>query len=350
MRTTRRSGVARAVALVIALGDLVFVAEADHFAFFRPWIAITDEDRERLDRNEVLVRVLPAERDEIAVLAATALNTSSDVVASRLRAVADLYRGRHIHAIQAFSEPPHLDDLSRLMLDEVDLEGLRRCDADRCGLKLTATEIASLRDAIRAAGPTWRDAAHEALRALLLERVNTYRLAGFAGLPPYDQRGEPVRPHEVFASLLKRSPYLERQAPAVGNDRRQSSAPSTHHVKSLLYWSTVQYGGKPVVTVTDLRISTTEGSPTTPAVLAVSRQVLATHYMNGALGVTAFFPRSTGSGGHLVYVNRTEVDVLGGILRPLKRAILESRIKSEGARALRELRARFESVSITESR
>ena len=76
-----------------------------------------------------------------------------------------------------------------------------------------------------------------------------------------------------------------------------------------------------------------------PLVTVAGMQVFATHYYQGSLGLTYLVGDSRR---YLVYVNRTELDVLGGFLGGLKRAILESRLKRDVARLIGGLRGRLE--------
>ena len=74
----------------------------------------------------------------------------------------------------------------------------------------------------------------------------------------------------------------------------------------------------------------------------MSTEILATHYRNASIGLTAVVEDVAGQG-YLVYVNRSQLDILGGFFGPLKRAIVESRVKSESVMVLGELRRRLES-------
>jgi hypothetical protein len=77
-------------------------------------------------------------------------------------------------------------------------------------------------------------------------------------------------------------------------------------------------------------------------VAAVSREVFATHYRNASLGLTALTEDASGHR-YLVYVNRSQLDLLGGIFGPWKRSLLEGRLKSESAGVFSEIRRRIES-------
>jgi hypothetical protein len=70
--------------------------------------------------------------------------------------------------------------------------------------------------------------------------------------------------------------------------------------------------------------------------------IYATHYRNASLGMTAILDDVDDGVSYLVYVNRSHVDVLGGLFGALKRTLVEGRLRSEGEAVLRVVRARLE--------
>jgi hypothetical protein len=77
-----------------------------------------------------------------------------------------------------------------------------------------------------------------------------------------------------------------------------------------------------------------------PETFVISKQVFATHYKNGSVSVTAV--AGSGSTQYLVYVNRSHVDVLHGVLGGLVRRVIERRVREEAPGVLNALRVRLE--------
>jgi hypothetical protein len=73
----------------------------------------------------------------------------------------------------------------------------------------------------------------------------------------------------------------------------------------------------------------------------VGKELFSTHYVNASLSVTAIV-RGTGTRHYLVYLNRSEVDLLGRFLGGVVRAFMDRRLKSEAADVLQGLRGRLE--------
>ena len=129
---------------------------ADPFAFFAPSVTVTAAERARLDRDEVIVRSLRADDGHLAVFAATRLNALPEALLEWTRAIEAFKKGFQVVRVGRFSDPVADSDLDALVLENAELDALRKCRVGTCELKLGATEIAEIQDATRAAGKGWR--------------------------------------------------------------------------------------------------------------------------------------------------------------------------------------------------
>ena len=325
--------------LFIAIAALIqlFAAAApetprDPFAWLQPAVSIDAAARRRLDRGDVLARILPSKGGELGVFAASRLDTTPEMLAVWATSIADLTKSPYVVAIRRFSNQPVLADLDGLELDDGDVDSVRNCRPGSCGLKMTADEIESLRPAADAGGLQWKEDVRQRFRQLVLDRVKEYRADGFEGLPPYVDRPDPVRPQAAFGMLLDHSPYLRTDG--FSSDRA--------HPDSYFYWSKEYFGtGKPVIAVT--HVDVVRGMRReAPSVAVIGAEILATHYRTASLDLTAVVEDDSGHT-YLVYINRSQVDVLGGLFGEFKRAIMEKRLKSETAQVFSALRRRLES-------
>lgn len=297
------------------------------FAFFEPTVVVSTADQARLDRGETLVRILPGTDGQIAVFAASRLDATPERVLERLRGIELLKQGRLAPIVRRFSDPPLPGDLSEQVLSDGELEDLRRCRPGNCGVKLSGAEIQALVTAAKTAGPSWREQLQAGYREAIHARVVAFIERGFAGLPDYDDRGRAVRMADAHALIRRATPFLRDV--------------DTKDAESFLYWAKESAAGKATMTVSQVQLIASD-RPGWPAVLAISSQVYASHYMDGAIGVTAVVRSADGQSHYLVYVNRTSLDVLGGFLGPLKRAVIEGRIEKETTGVFSELRRRIE--------
>ena len=77
--------------------------------------------------------------------------------------------------------------------------------------------------------------------------------------------------------------------------------------------------------------------------LVAGKQLFATHYVEGGLGLTLVTRDGANGEPYLVYVNRSQLDLLRGFFGGLARGVLESRLKRHAPQIVRGLRTRLES-------
>jgi|SRR5262245_10134640 len=82
--------------------------------------------------------------------------------------------------------------------------------------------------------------------------------------------------------------------------------------------------------------------PSPVRLAVITREIFATHYRNASLGLTAVTEDAAGQR-YLVYVNRSQLDLLSGVFGGWKRALVEGKLKSESASVFNEVRRRLES-------
>jgi hypothetical protein len=322
---------------VVAGALSALLAVGDPFAFLAPQVVLTDADRRQLADGQPVARTLKAGDGEVALLSISRVDVPPETLLAATRRIEDLKRSSLVSGLKRFSNPPRLDDLDELRLSPRDLAVAAACRPGNCSFKLTAAEIDLLRSPI---DDLDRDEAiQRAFRRVVLARVNAYLAAGLSGLPPTANRSNAVCLDDVFKQLAAASPSLP-QAPCASSWLRDFPN-TTNRIESFLYWSQETYGrGKPVVVVTHVGIIP-PSAPGDPAIV-LGKQVMATRYMTGGLSLMAITTDQTTGINYLVHLNRTGVDLLGGLFGPLKRSALESRLKRELPDIIQKLRARLE--------
>jgi hypothetical protein len=312
------------------------------FDFLAPSIVVSAHDRAALDRDQVVARVLSGKSGQLAVFVATRLNAEPDALVAWTRAIAELKRSKFVLAIGRFSDPPQPSDAEQLTIDQRDLDAIRQCRPHKCSLKLPAADIESLTGAAAEAGDDWRDAVQRQFRRLLAERVILYRAGGLAALPPAADRQKPRSAVDAMSAIIKQSPYLAA-LPHVAewlSDYPHAKAA----VESFFYWSK-EYDddGKPVISLTHVGIVRPESDHRLPAVVVAGKQIFATHYLEGGLGLTMIVRDGASGTPYLAYVNRSQVDLLRGLIGTFVRGGLEDRLARQAPVIVGGLRARLES-------
>lgn len=343
-RSRRLAGLALVVGAGLSVGWIASQAPApeDPLAFFHPWLRLSTGDRRAIDRGDVLVRVLPGHDSDVAIFGVLPVHVGGDRLIAWVRNIAELKKSSFVLSIGRFSEPPRLEDLAGLALEEAELEAIRECRPGACDVKLTAGEIERLHAASAGAQADWKPRLQDAFRRLVLERVRTYIAHGHAALAPYADHDEAASLQAVFSSLVQRSPYLIDRLPRFAEYLDRYPDAPMPGVESFVYWSNEQFAGKPVLSATHVSILR-NGDGVLPDTLVAGKQIFATHYTNGALSLTAIMRGGSASHNYLVYLNRSEVDVIGGFFRDLARGLIERRLVREAADVLQGLGRRLES-------
>ena len=334
-----RAGLLVVALLVLASAPLgAPPADGDPFAFLLPGIGIDGSERARMDAGEPIVEIVPARDGHIALLAAIRVDVTPERFLAWSAKAERLQKGRYVPEIGRFSNPPRLADLAGMTADPRDLDDLRKCRPGRCGLKLHASEIAHIRQ--RLGGPDWRAAAQAALREVTLRRAVDYLQRGDAGALPYQDTRKELAPAGAFGRVLERLPFLPVRFGCLSRylvDFPQADDP--HIVDTRLYWSKENLGVKPIISVTHY-VAARFDDPRLPEALVVAKQVFATHYKDGSVTVTAL--AGTDGARYLVYLHRSQLDMLDGLFGGLTRRVIERRVRSEAPGVLRDLKTRLE--------
>jgi hypothetical protein len=310
------------------------------FAFFEPSVRVSAPERARLDKGEVIARVLPADDGHLAFFAAAPFSARPDALLEWTRAIDQLKRGPLVLGVGRFSDEITDRDLDELTVEKTELDALKRCRVGSCDLKLAASEISGIQHALRAAGAAWRQAAEREFRMILTARVRLHRDRGLLALPPNAGDGGRISVGEAFSAIAARSPHLMHSHPEVINSLLMPSRSAVTGDEAFYYWSRERYGaGKSVVTITYVRLVRSERAP---QALTISTVLYASHYIDGALGVSAVVCDAAVTSCYLAYLNRTHVDLLGGLFGRLKRAVLEGRVESDGPALMRDVTRRLE--------
>jgi hypothetical protein len=200
--------------------------------------------------------------------------------------------------------------------------------------------MARIHTAIDARPGDWRAAAQDAFRKLVFDRVLAYRQRGLAGLSTVHDHGEPLAPSVAFNRLTAR---LGRSAgamrPLVDYFNGYPATPLESRAEHM-YWVEVIDAPKPTIQALHMVIDRSADGAALE-VVAASRQIFATHYVNASLSVVALV-RGRSGGRFIVYINRSSVDGLGGFLSGVKRLFIRGRVRRAATGAFAHLKRRIE--------
>ncbi len=311
-------------------------------AFLQPAFRLTSGERQDLAKDRVVARVLPSERNGVAVIGVTPVKVAGRELLHASRDISRLRRSPEVLAMARLSNPPERSDFAGLALDDDDLESIRDCVPGDCGVKLSDDEMRELQTAAQGAG--WKDRLQQAFRAVMLARVRAYLEGGLGALPATHGHANVVDLARAFRSVLDEAPFIGQEAPALlwYLERRPADAPPG--VEWYLYWSKEKYGGKPVVRVAHVAMMRVDGEGPGPQSVVVEKQLFATHYIDAFLSVTTLSSGGPSMPNYLSYINCSRVDFLGGFFGPIKRAVARREIESYLKKILAMARQRLEAT------
>jgi hypothetical protein len=295
----------------------------------------------RLEAGQVISQPLDTgSNSEIAVLGAVIVAIPVEYYLQKFRDIQTFQTGPGVLQVGRLNRPPVASDLSRLNLTASDVEELEACRPGACGFKLTADMMAEIRAGLarsERAGPE----AELLFRSALTGYLRKYESGGNGVLACYqDEAGEPCM-DQVLNSLLAESGFLRGEAPGLYRDLVGKSSSSAAGRESFLYWSEEKLGPlKPTVTVTESTIVPVKAEGIETQFVA-SKQIYASHYFRGSLGLTVL--AEAGPGRTLVlYINRSRTDGLSGWLGGFKRSLARHRVLGGMREHLLALRTRLE--------
>jgi hypothetical protein len=330
-----------ALLLLVPRADLRSnTSNGDPFAFFGPAVRITPEERSKLDEGEVIAKTLPAHGHELAIFTAGATTATPENLIDSVRAIVDLKQSAMVPEIGRFSTPPELSDLASLTLDDSDLKAIKRCRPGNCELKLSPAEISRLQSSQAPESEAWTRDTNSIFRQILFERVTGYLRQGQVAIPQYDTGDDEVDLAATFALLVQSSPYLRANLPQVADYFERYPALNVPRLESFLYWSKERPARNSIISVTHVTILRGQPLADTPEVIVTSKEIFATRYTSGALAMTVLIRSGVerSSRRYLAYLNRTWVDDLRGLWRP----IVEWRIRNQAGKVFGEARHRIE--------
>lgn len=313
----------------------------------REQAAFTAGDFSALEQGQMATKLLPVkDKREVAVCGLVRLQVPPQAFVKFTRDNIARQNNQRILQIGRFSNPPTIEDLQTLTLENRDIEDLKSCTVGDCELKMSAAMIERMRNEVDWAAPDYRVRATLLFRQLLLDYVRDYLARGEAALMEYSVN-QGVHLAEEHRSLLESSIYFNQFAPEFTNYLRNFPRPELAGVENALFWSKLEFGLKPVVTITHVVIWTRPANAA-PQVMVASQQIYADHYFDSSLALSAFINLKGTNGlsdSYLLYTNRSRADSLGGFFSELKRALVENEAMDGLKTILQEQKLKIEASS-----
>jgi hypothetical protein len=344
MRSPIGGSIATAVSLV-ALATAGSASDRDVArAFLATTFGLTAGEFARIDAGEVVAKGTAAgDARDIATFGIVRVRITPAFYVERLTDITSFKKDDAVMQIGVFGQPPALRDVEALSLDEPDIRSLRECRVGHCGLQLPAETINRFRSDLDWSRGDARHRANGLIHQMLVDYVTRYQHAGTTATMHYADRDDVINVRNEFLSLASSDAGGWGRFVALRQHFVEYPRAATPHARDLVYWSKEIVGRRTVASVTHLAILPCASD--SPAAFVVgSKQIYGTHYFDASLGLTVLVPdpSSPSTATYVAYLNRSRVDVIGGMFGGVAKKIIASKARSTVADQLGRLRTRLE--------
>ena len=249
-------------------------------------------------------------------------------------------------AVQKFSNPPQISDLSGFTLDAKELKELKSCKPADCDFQLPSEAMEQFQKSINWTAADSASQANRLAQQMALEALVAYQKGGNAALGVYRDKDHPTRVAETFQSLLGRLKSLPVYLPDLNRLLLEypSVKPADSH--SEFYWEKVNFGLKPTIRIVQ-QIIYRGGNPASPAYAVALKQLYATHYFQSALDLTVCVrdaARPNERGFCLITVKASQQAGLTGLKGSILRKVAVGKTRSSLEHTLTAIKQRLEAA------
>jgi hypothetical protein len=312
--------------------------------FLSSTFGLSAADFTKIDAGEVVARGTTAgDARDIATFGIVRVKITPAFYVERLADIVTFKKDDAVLQIGVFGRPPAVRDVEGLTLDESDIKSLRDCRVGRCGVQLSADAINRFRQEIDWTHTDAPQRANGVMRQVLVDYVSRYQQAGTDASMQYADRADLTNVRGEFLSLADSDAGGWGRFKPLRRHLFEYPGAAAPEARDLVYWSKEVVGRRPVASVTHLAIL--PGATDSPAAFTVgSKQIYGTHYFDASLGLTVLVRDSSSPSPatYVAYLNRSRVDIFGGMFGGLARKLVASKARGTVADQLGRLRTRLE--------
>lgn len=301
--------------MAVALPVIADIPSAEEIA---DNLGLSSADKKSVLAGELVSRTMKSTNDrELAVTLAFIVTLSVDEVKKQARQHLLTKTDPETIAWAPITGEGNLDSFSTLNLDpDPDKRAQAYLNAKPGqALNLSKSEIATFNSMDIADGESAAAAVTTEVRHQLLNRFQSYRQKGLAGVSPYARaRGKATAAADDLKSATESFSQLKKALPGLYKVLSNYPADKPEGLDESFMWSNYTAHGEPVFILThDLSFDDSD------AYVIVQRQFYVSGSYNAGQSITAFVPVKDGT--VVFYVNRTSTDQVTGFGSSTKRSI-----------------------------
>ncbi len=330
-----------AIALVVLAQSPAIRTPRD---LLRDIASVTDAEWAAIQRGEVFARTLDTDNRQVAVVGVVRIAASPDPLVARYRNIENLERSRAVIAVGRFGAHPQASDLANVPFEEYGLD-LRDCRPSDCRVRLSAEDIERFHRTVDWRAPDWKVRSAAVWRDVLAGHAAAYKQSGRIALPVFANKREPLRVADEVSALVSQMDFLRDYSPELYAYMREFAPPAPAGSEHTFYWSKEDFGIRPVLRMSHQVLHAVEKPR---AIIIVTNQIYADHYLDGAISVTLAIDGSDGprSGSfYLVSISRARTRSLEGTFRAFVRSTVRGRSRDALRKILENARAQLESAA-----
>jgi hypothetical protein len=333
------------VVSIEALGAAAGEAAAEALrATLQKQLVLSESELASLTRGKPIVKTLPAtmNREMSTVGGVRIVSSGMTRFVNQFKTLEGFKTSSFIVQIQKFSDPPQLSDLDALVLEPDDIDSLRSCRVGACDVQLAAHDIKRFNSEVNWKSPNAARAATALYKEVLFAHLDKYRAGGRNQLLAYQDREATVKLAAETEALFAATPSILEHAPAFQQSVHRYPFEASADVEHFFYWSKEAFGFKPVVGLNHVSVYT---EADTGNVMILTTQLYASHYLDGLISVHALLPDRASPnepGFYWLYMNRTRVGRLGGLLGTISRPIVQRKARAGLMKSMQQTKQRFE--------
>jgi hypothetical protein len=272
---------------------------------------------------------------EVAAVGATWVRASTATFLDRFRDIVHFKQSDGVLQIGRFSNPPSIDDLASLTVDDADLDA-RRCRVTDCSVRLPIVDILRFQREINWSARDAKVRSVALFKHMIFEDVQAYWSGGPGRILQYDDGKRPILPATEFAGILANSHDVGDLVPGLPAHLADFPSSRLAGAEDFLYWSKEKFGIEPFITVTHMTIA----HSTSGAIVITSKDVYSSRYFDSSLGLTIASPAEGGF--YLIYSNRSRASALKGAFSGLRKSMVERRVRGSLEQSLQTVKVRLE--------
>ena len=347
-----RGSIATAVLLVLLLFpfDGGGIQATDNLAepnrFFHDFIGLNEDQIRAIREGKAIAKILDSPTaDQVFVFGSVYINSTPERYLKFASDIDALRKLPSYIALQKFSDPPEISDLTGFTMDEEDFKELKNCRAGHCQVQLPTEAMEEFQHSVNWSAPDAGDQANHLAQQMVLQALLNYEQGGNAALGTYRDKKHPSVVAETFASLLSRSKALPVYLPELREYLLNYPKADSSGIRSGFYWEKVNFGLKPTLRVVQAIIYQGK-SPQQPECAVAVKQLYASHYFESALDLTVCVKQDehpANPGFYLITMKGSQQAGLTGLKGGIVRKVAVDKTRSSLEKALASIKQKLES-------